>query len=187
MSYLKQITTLITLLIITWFIFFLNLFLPIDLNNFGLASRSVGGLIGIFTMPFLHNDLWHLISNSIPFIILSILLTLFHQNRYINLLIEMVIITGLMIWVFSPGGRIHIGASGVIFSMASFLICAGVFNKSIWQIIGGVITSFFYGIPILMGLIPLRENISYSGHWFGFLTGILLAFFHSYFEANHRK
>lgn len=176
--FVRQIIFAFVLLAFSWLIFFLNSFLPVDLNRLGIEPREVGGLMGIFIMPFLHGNIWHISNNSVAFIALSGLLILFHGRSYGILLLEITLITGLLVWLFSLETVIHIGASGVIFGMSGFLLFAGFFNLKIVQVIAGIITLFFYGLPLLIGLVPIQEGISYSGHWFGFITGVVLAFIH---------
>ncbi len=111
-----------------WVVFLLNcLPLPINLNDYGLRPRTLWGLEGIFTAPFLHRDIWHLVSNTVPlFVLLSLLAGSRAASHWV--VISLVTLGGLLLWV---GGQpaIHIGASGLVFGLIAYLISAGFFER----------------------------------------------------------
>ena len=186
-KYIRQVKFGLELVLISWGVFILDFFLPLDLNSFGLIPRDGLGMIGIISMPFLHGGFGHILGNSIGFLFLSALLIIFHPIRYRSILLQITLIAGITLWLFSPGRDIHVGASGVIFGMASFLIFAGIFSIRFLEIIAGMITVILYGLPLLIGLSPIKSDVSYSGHWFGLLSGIIIALVYSKYSNKKQE
>lgn len=162
------------LICIIWLIEILNLFLGHQLCNFGIFPRSINGLIGIPLSPFLHSSIRHTLSNTMPLIVLSGLIMLQGKRNFFMLSMFIIFIGGAGVWLF---GRpyYHVGASGLIFGYFGFLIANGWYNRSLFSIIAALVTLFFYG-GILWGVLPLSFKISWEGHLFGLLAGILWAY-----------
>lgn len=141
----------------------------------GIRPRTTDGLDGILWSPFLHGGFPHLISNSIPFVILSGLVLTGGLRRYITASALIIAIGGLLVWLFAIGSNEnHIGASGWVFGLFGFLIAAAWFEKRPLSILVAVAALFIYGSTILFGFVP-RPGLSWEGHLFGFVAGILAA------------
>jgi len=159
---------------ILWLVFFINLALPIDLRLYGLRPRDFDNLAGILLTPFLHVDLRHLIANSgILFVLLTVSLS-FSRKLTFRALWIIILLGGGLVWLSGDQGTIHIGASGVIFGLIGFLMCLGLFRRDwkalvislfIFLLYGGALQSLFIYVP----------GISWAGHLFGFVAGVLAA------------
>jgi membrane associated rhomboid family serine protease len=172
---LKQsIKAIFTFLTIIWICYFLSLILP--LNQWGLVPRTMPGLLGIVLSPFLHGSLLHLISNSISFAVFASVLALLEGSKMFRKMILMVLIGGSLTWLLGRSA-IHIGASGLIFSLFGYMLLAGWFSKKIKYIAVSFFLIFFYS-GMIFGILPGLPGISWEGHLFGFIAGIMVARFY---------
>jgi membrane associated rhomboid family serine protease len=145
------------------------------LERNGIQPRTVDGLRGIVWAPFLHGGVPHLISNTIPFIVLSALTLTGGIRRYLTASALIILIGGLLVWTFSIGSNEnHIGSSGWVFGLFGFLIAAAWFEKRPLSIIVALLALFVYGGTILFGFVP-RPGLSWEGHLFGFVAGLAAA------------
>ncbi len=141
----------------------------------GILPRRTAGLDGVLWSPFLHSGFPHLISNSVPFAVLSALVLTGGRARYFRASAIIVALGGLGVWALAIGSNEnHIGASGWVFGLLGFVLTAAVREKRPVSIISGVIAAVFYGGIIVTGIVP-SEGISWEGHLFGFLAGIIAA------------
>ena len=165
--------------VLAWFIFILDLILPVSITDLGIVPRAGRGLIGIGTAPFLHGNFWHLLSNTFPFLILSVFLFTFYKPVAFKVMLVIILIAGSITWIFAPAQTIHIGASGVVFGLVGFLIFAAFFSKRILPLFASLLTLLLYGFPLLYGLLPIHWGVSYTSHWGGFVGGILAAYWYA--------
>jgi len=143
------------------------------LNIYGILPRQIIGLRGIVFAPFLHGGLAHLIANSLPFLILGWFVMLQETSDFFVVTGITMLVSGLGVWLFgSPG--LHIGASGVIFGYLGFLLLRGYFERNIPSILLSLIVGVLYGSTI-WGVLPLQQGISWEGHLFGFIGGVVAA------------
>ncbi|MBN1251449.1 MAG: rhomboid family intramembrane serine protease [Bacteroidales bacterium] len=170
----NSLTTALSIVALLWMILILNSLIPIDFNQFGILPRNINGIKGILFSPFLHMNMAHLISNTIPLFVLLTGLFFFYRKVAVRVLVLSVIIGGSLVWIFGRTA-FHIGASGVIFSLIGFLIASGIFRKNIKALLLAIIIFFMYG-GVIWGILPTQPYISWEGHLFGFITGILLAY-----------
>jgi len=142
--------------------------------DLGIYPQTFHGLIGIFTAPFIHGDWEHLFSNTFPVLILGTGLFYFYREVSFQVFIYSTFLTGFWVWI---GAResYHIGASGVIYALASFLFFGGVFRKNKSLKVISLLVIFLYG-SLVWGLFPLKNEISWESHVMGFVAGIILAF-----------
>lgn len=143
------------------------------LDQYGILPRNLIGLRGILFAPFLHGGLGHLIGNTIPFVILGWLVMLREITDFAAVSVISALVSGLGTWLFGTRG-IHIGASGVIFGYLGYLLARGYFERSGTAIAIALFVGTLYG-SLLWGILPLQHGISWEGHLFGFLGGILSA------------
>lgn len=146
------------------------------LDQLGIKPRSVPGLWGILFAPFLHGDFAHLISNTIPFVTLSWLIMLRGTEDWFAVSAIAALVSGIGTWLFGAPTSVHIGASGVVFGYFGFLLLRGYFERSLVAIAFSVLVFFMYG-GILWGVLPRLDGapISWEGHLFGFIGGVLAA------------
>ena len=170
----KRIINISIFILFIWVIKIIDSLLPLDLGQFGIVPRTFHGLIGIGLAPFIHANYFHLISNTVPLFILLLVLFTFYQKQGLLVVIGSIIIGGILVWIFGRNAS-HIGISGLIYSLAAFLITAGIVRKDIKSLMISTLTIFFYG-GLIWGIFPGRFGISWEGHLFGAIAGILIAF-----------
>jgi membrane associated rhomboid family serine protease len=160
-------------IVIFWIIQVIQ-YLGLNFATFGILPRTVNGLLGIITAPFIHGDFQHLIANTLPFFILSFLLFLFYKRRASSFLLLIWITSGLLTWIIGRSSW-HIGASSVIYGMASFLVLGGIMSRN-WKLIlvSIVVAVAYYGL--IWGIFPQDPSISWEGHLSGALAGLFWAY-----------
>jgi membrane associated rhomboid family serine protease len=144
------------------------------LDRNGIAPHDVDGLDGIAFAPFLHGGFDHLIGNTIPFLLLGFAIALGGAARVVAVTVIVALIGGLGTWLFAPAGTVHIGASGIVFGFAAYLVARGIFSRSVAQIALGVVVLAVWGTTLLQGLVP-ADGISGQGHLFGAVGGVAAA------------
>ncbi|NIK59640.1 rhomboid family intramembrane serine protease [Kribbella shirazensis] len=145
-----------------------------QLDQYGIISRESSGLVGILTAPFLHLGFGHLISNTLPLVTLGALIAVGGAARLLSVTAIVTVIGGFGTWLISPPNTITIGASGLVFGYASYLILRGVFNRRLGQVLLGIVVVMVWGSALLSGLLP-QDGISWQGHLFGGIAGVLAA------------
>ncbi|QTR51120.1 rhomboid family intramembrane serine protease [Candidatus Thiothrix anitrata] len=169
----EELPAVALFLLAIWGVFLLDLILPLE--RFGLVPRDFGGLLGVVTMPFLHGSFTHLLNNSVP---LAVLLTLLAGSRADSRLAVLVvaILGGVLLWLFGRGNAIHIGASGLVFGLAVFLIVSGIRERRFVPLLVSGFVVFTYGTTLLAGILPWQQGVSWDGHLFGGIAGAIAAF-----------
>jgi membrane associated rhomboid family serine protease len=157
-----------------WFVHALNYLLIMDLRFYGIHPRRIHGLWGIIYSPFLHGNLQHLIANSGALFVLLTMSLSFNRKLTVVACIAIALLGGSLVWLCGRGNTVHIGASGIIFGLIGFLMCLGVFRKDWKAFILSVIVFLLYG-GALFTLFSYTPGISWSGHFFGLLSGMLVA------------
>ena len=156
-----------------WFIFSLQLFLSIDLLMIGIIPRTLVGLMGILTAPLLHGNVYHLISNTLPMLFLGTVLFYFYGRIGRNVLFRSYFWTNILVWLFARPAN-HIGASGVVYSLAFFLIFFGIFRRDFLSLFISIIILLMYG-GVFYGVLPGDPYVSWESHLAGALVGISTA------------
>ena len=170
-----QVTILGSFVSIFWITELIDVFiLKGRLNQYGIQPQSLIGLRGILFAPFLHGDLPHLISNTVPFLVLGWLVMLQETSDFWIVTGLTMLVGGLGVWLFAAPTSIHIGASILIFGYLGFLLLRGYFQRNFISIFLSVLVAFLYG-GLVVGVLPSAPGISWQGHLFGFLGGILAA------------
>jgi membrane associated rhomboid family serine protease len=144
------------------------------LDRNGIEPRELDGLDGIVWAPFLHADWQHLIGNTVPFLLLGIAIALSGVARVILVVVIVAVVGGLGTWLIAPANTIHIGASGIVFGFAGYLVARGIFSRSPVQLLVGVVVVVIWGATLLQGLVP-EDGISWQGHLFGAIGGVVAA------------
>ncbi len=156
-----------------WLAFFLEYVYGWPLSNFGIQPRSITGLIGIFTAPLIHGNLSHLVSNTVPLIFLGSTLFFFYPRIGGVVFFRAYFWTNILVWLFARPAN-HIGASGVVYGLAFFLIFFGLFRRDILSILISVLTLLLYG-GVFYGVLPTDPMVSWESHFAGALVGITSA------------
>lgn len=155
-----------------WLVFVFDRVLPLE--RLGLVPRTIGGLTGIVTMPFLHGDLAHLIGNSVP---LAAMLLLLAGSRANSLAIVTLItlLGGAGLWLFGREA-LHIGASGLVFGLIAFHIFAGIFERRLRSLLISLAVGLAYSGTLVQGVLPMQRGVSWDGHLLGAVAGMIVAF-----------
>lgn len=174
---MKKIKPILILIAILYAILFMDWLLPIKINSFGLIPRTQFGLVGIFTSPFLHGNLAHLNSNAVPLSVMLIALIAFYDKKVWKIVLGVTVLSGGLLWCFGQEAN-HIGASGLIYGLASFLVINGILERNFKSILISIVIAVAYS-GMVYGLTPFttKSGISWDGHLFGAISGILMSYF----------
>lgn len=155
-----------------WIIEFVNAADDQQLGRFGLQPRHLAGLRGVLTEPFLHNSLQHMLSNTVPLVLIGWALLLSGVRIWLTVTAIVVVAGGLLTWLVAPGNQIIVGASGMIFGWLGYLLARAYFSRQLKWIVVAVLVLLFFG-SLLFGLFPtLHSNVSWQAHVCGFAAGI---------------
>lgn len=144
------------------------------LDTYGIEPRDTDGLVGILTAPFLHVGFGHLVANTVPFVVLGAAIALSGMARVLAVTALVVVIGGLGTWLIAPADTEHLGASGLVFGYATYLIARGIFSRRLVHLAVGLVVAGVYGTTLLLGLLP-EEGVSWQGHLFGAVGGVIAA------------
>jgi len=170
---------------VLWVVFWIESRFGLNLNSFGGYRRERKGLRGIVFGPFIHGSLKHLFNNSIPLFVLSSALFYFYRNLRWKILLFGLLLTGIATWLIRRSS-LHIGASGVVYMLASFLFFKGIFSKQFQLTALALAVVFLYG-GMLWYVFPVNPEISWEGHLSGFFVGLVFAYFYKSNPIENRK
>jgi len=157
-----------------WAVYLVSLVFPV-VDQYGVIPRRLGGLPGIAAMPFLHANLEHILSNTVPLLVLLILLAGSRAESW-EVVVIISLLGGLLLWIVGRPA-VHIGASGLISGLAAFLIFSGFLEKRLTPLLIALLVSFLYGGSLVLGVIPrLGSHVSWDGHLCGAIAGGLVAY-----------
>ncbi len=145
-----------------------------DLDALGIEPRELDGLIGVALAPFLHAGFGHLIANTVPLLVMGFAIALGGLARVVAVSVTVALASGLGTWLVAPADTLHIGASGLVFGYAAYLIARGVFSRNLVHLLAGAVVVIFFGTALLGGLVP-EEGVSWQAHLFGAIGGVLAA------------
>lgn len=159
--------------LVMWIVFWFEIKFGVDFTRWGVRPRSLSGLRGVFFSPFIHSGVNHLWHNTVPLLVLSTALFYFYRTISWRVLLLLLILSGVGTWLI---GRVsyHIGMSGVIYALVSFLFFKGILTKHMRLIALSLIVVFLYG-SLIWGTLPTSETISWEGHLSGFIAGAFVA------------
>ncbi|SCE73959.1 rhomboid family intramembrane serine protease [Micromonospora mirobrigensis] len=141
----------------------------------GIIPRRIQGLDGVFFSPFLHHGFAHLYSNSVPLILLGTFVLAAGARRFLWSTLVIVLVSGLGVWFTGSPNSVVVGASGVIFGYLGILLTRGIVERSWWNFAVALLVGLLYGWQVLGGILPTDERISWQGHLFGLLGGVVAA------------
>lgn len=161
------------MLLAVWLVFWYQTTVDYGIKSYGIRPQKAEGLLGVFTSPFLHGDLNHLYNNSFPLLILSLALFYFYNKIAWKVLGFGVLLSGFLTWLIGSSGN-HIGASGLIYVLFSFIFFKGIFAKHYRLIALSLVVIFMYG-SMIWYVFPIKQGMSWEGHLGGLITGLLFA------------
>ena len=174
-SYIGSSVVPFRLVFIMWAVFAFEFYTHIDLSFLGIAPRTLFGMVGILVAPLLHGDVVHLLSNTFPLLFLGATLFFFYNRIGTIVLFRCYIFTNMLVWLLSPRPSIHIGASGIVYGLAAFLIFFGLMRRDFTSLMISVAVMLTYG-GIFYGILPIHPMISWESHLAGAIVGTINAF-----------
>ncbi|MCK0144653.1 rhomboid family intramembrane serine protease [Arenibacter sp. F26102] len=157
-----------------WTVYWFEIRFQVNFNDYGIYPRTLKGIRGVVLSPFIHGSVEHLYNNTIPLAILTASLVYFYRNIAFKVLLWGILISGFITWLIGRPSY-HIGASGLIYVLVSFVFFKGIISKHYRLVALSLIVVFIYG-STLWYIFPVKDGISWEGHLGGFITGLFLAF-----------
>ena len=162
------------LISVLWLVQLVQYYGLIDLSSYGNWPHHAEGLKGIIFSPFIHGSFDHLISNTLPIMVLLTVLLNAYPRMALVVLVFVHILSGILVWIFAPDTGVHIGISGIIYGIAFFLVSSGIFRKDRTAVSIAILVVLVYG-SMVWGFIP-QPGISWQSHMCGAISGVLIAF-----------
>ena len=178
-KFLGSLVIPLLIVAVMWVVKTIEVSSGLDLGRWGVTPHSAKGLIGILTLPFLHGSWEHLLSNTVPILVLGTALYYFYPTLANRVLLITYLASGLLTWCIGDPESTHIGASALVYGLNLFLIASGFIRGNRPLIVISLVVVFLYG-GFVWGMIPelaILQNISWEGHLSGALIGVLLAVF----------
>ncbi len=173
-------------LVLMWIVQTVQWAIPLfSFGSFGVLPRTVTGLKGILLSPLIHGGWGHLISNTIPFAVLSAMVFLFFSKVAKQAFWMIYLLSGLAVWLFARP-VFHVGASGVVYGLVAFVFWTGIFRRDLKSIALALVVLFYYG-SLFLGLLPFQDGISWESHLLGGLVGIFAAYWFKDQGKKERK
>ena len=170
----RTVLPVFRVIILMWLIWGVENILNLDFSFLGIYPREPFNLIGILVSPLLHGNFGHITSNTLPLFVLGGMLFVFYVRIANWVFISCYFLTGLLVWLFARGGSFHIGASGLVYALAGFLISFGLLKKDFKSLLLSIIVVVMYG-SMIYGIFPMDPRVSWESHLFGVITGIGVA------------
>lgn len=170
------LSTIIPVIVIflIWLVKIVEILFEIEFSSFGIHPLEADGIAGIILSPFIHADLNHLFNNTLPLFFLSVALFFFYSEVALRVFILTWVFSGILVWIAGREAW-HIGASGLVYGLASFLFFSGIIRKYFRLVALSLLIVFLYG-SMVWGIFPgLYKNVSWESHMLGFFAGIVLA------------
>jgi membrane associated rhomboid family serine protease len=174
--------TVLAVVALLWAILLTGYVIP--LSEYGILPRTVRGLVGIVTAPFIHAGFDHLVTNSISLLILGSIFLTMEKKLSAVIMLHFIVLSGFGTWLIGRSEYTHIGASGVIYAILGYLLTMGIFTRNFRAIIVSILVFILYGGAI-WGIFPTPGFISWESHLCGFLAGIVTA--KMYASRNRRR
>ncbi|MEE3288396.1 MAG: rhomboid family intramembrane serine protease [Pseudomonadota bacterium] len=168
-----------------WIVSLLNWGLALDLTRFGVRPGVPAGLAGIFFAPLLHGNLAHLLSNSVPVVVLGTGMLYLYPNSALKVIPAIYLVPGLVVWQFGRAS-LHIGASGLVYGLATYILVAGLIRRDRRAISAAMLVFFLYG-TLVWGVLPSETGVSWETHLVAGLVGVVLAILFRRLDVPPRK
>ena len=161
------------MVVVMWVVEIVDVFAG-DLDSAGIRPRDPEGLIGVALAPVLHGGFGHLAGNTVPFVVLGMAIALSGLARIVAVTVIVAVVGGLGTWLIAPAATVHIGASGLVFGFAAYLVARAAYSRRAWHIACALVVLFLYGTTLLIGFVP-TPGVSWQGHLFGAVGGVVAA------------
>ena len=170
---LHAVLPVFALLALMWLVELVDVITPLNLDQFGIRPRTEDGLPGVLLAPLLHVGFAHLIANAGAFLVLGCAIAI-TTRMFWRVTLGVAVLGGLAVWLLAPGGTVVVGASGLVYGYATFLLAWGVFTARPVAIVVALVVAVVYG-GLVYGVLPGQPGISWQGHLFGALAGVAVA------------
>ena len=176
----RVVTPVLVMLVAMWILELIDVLLRGALDYWGIRSRELDGLVGVPLSPLLHGGFGHLMANTIPFLVLGLLVAWRSNGKIWPITITVALLGGLGVWLLGPADAVTIGASGLVFGFFAYLVTAGVLTRHWLDIVVGVVVLFVYG-SLVWGMLPFTvgPEVSWLAHLTGAAAGVLAAFLYA--------
>jgi len=171
--------------LLIWIAFWFEVRFGFNFSSYGVYPRTLTGLRGVVFSPFIHSSMEHLYHNSIPLLVLSTALFYFYREISWKVVLYGILFSGLLTWSIGRPAN-HIGASGLVYVLMSFILFKGVFAKNFRLIALSLLVVFLYG-SMIWYVFPIKENMSWEGHLSGLIVGLFFALFFRKSIAKPKK
>ncbi|MCB1740258.1 MAG: rhomboid family intramembrane serine protease [Gammaproteobacteria bacterium] len=169
----ERVRPVLMLLAIIWLVEIVNLLLGHGLGRFGIVPRTLDGLVGIPFAPLLHASLGHALVNSMPLLVLGVLVAAHGRRSFVQVTVVVAVLGGLGVWLIGRPGS-HVGASGLIFGYFGYLLGCALFRRELLSMLIAGVALLLYG-GLILGVLPVSGPTSWEGHLFGLLAGGVVA------------
>ena len=166
--------TLGAIVLVMWLVQVANALDGYRLDRDGIYARNITRFWGILSSPFIHASFQHLFDNTIPFVVLGLIIALQGARRLLIVTGFIAVIGGLGTWLIGPGNASTIGASGIVFGYATYLMARGFFDRRLWELAVGMLVALVWGAVLLASLVP-HAGISWQDHLCGAVAGVIVA------------
>ncbi len=174
----------VSFVVLLYLVELVDVVLPLELDQYGIVARSLDGLDGVLWAPLLHDGWSHLFANTWPVAVFAFLAMAGGPGQWLLVTAVIWIVGGLGVWLTSADHTVTIGASGLAFGWLAFLLVRGVFSRSLAQLAVAVVLLALWG-GMLWGVFPGTPGVSWQGHLFGAVGGVLAAWLVA--RADRRK
>jgi membrane associated rhomboid family serine protease len=177
-KYMTQVQGLVLLggmVLLMWLLEIINTLDSNHLDNDGIWPRSFGHLWGILTAPFLHVSFQHLIANTIPLLFMGVIIALHGAKRLALVTVIVILVGGIGTWLVAPDHSITVGASGLVFGYATYLLVRGLFDRSVLEVFVGIVVGVVWGGALISSIVP-HYGVSWQGHVCGAIGGVVAAY-----------
>lgn len=176
----KSIYATLSFVSLIWLVKIIEYSFDLDFSQLGILPRTLEGSIGIITAPLVHGDVFHLLSNTFPILVLGVGLFYFYDKIALPVIILIYLITGFWVWIAARDAY-HVGASGLVYGLLSFLLLSGFLRKDGRTLAISFIVLFLYGTTLFAGVFPSQPGVSWESHLMGAVAGIFCAI---YFKSS---
>ena len=178
---LRSLAQPVVLLAVMWVIRLADAILPGPWNRlFGVQSWHFWGLDGLILAPLLHANFWHLLSNTIPFLVLGLLIAFDGKARFWSVTGIVAVISGAGAWLINSPGTVTVGASGLVFGYFGYLlarafVAPSLGHRVLYAVIG-IVVGVTYGAGMIAGILFAHYGVSWQAHLFGAIGGVVAAY-----------
>lgn len=172
----KSIYATLSFVFLIWLVKIIEYSFELDFSGFGILPRTLKGSVGIITAPLIHGDVFHLLSNTFPILVLGVGLFYFYNRIALPVIILIYLITGFWVWIAARDAY-HVGASGLVYGLLSFLLLSGFLRKDGRTLAISFVVLFLYGTTLFSGIFPSQPGVSWESHLMGAVAGVFCAIY----------